>query len=291
MALPIGPFPFTLTNGTLADANQVMANFNTLLNGVNGLAPLSSAISGGTSNVAAGLATAGTTVTFTADSVTVATALNGSSYTLTSYSQSFNGATTGAGGMDTGSLPTSGFVAIYAIYNPTAPAISILGKNAAVSAPTIYNGSNMPAGYTASSLLGVWPTNATPALVAGYIKGKRFQFSVIANILSNSSTNRASLTSLSLASAVPVNAITCTGNLVLIASAAFAGGSPAVFLGSDGNGVVYQYNSFFPATTAAVNSTIYPDIEMPTPQTIFYQTALISASMELTLQVSSYTIP
>src|SRR5215469_10776070 len=37
MPLPIGPFPYQLINGTLADANQVMADFNWLLNGVNSL--------------------------------------------------------------------------------------------------------------------------------------------------------------------------------------------------------------------------------------------------------------
>lgn len=40
MPLPIGPFPFVLVNGTLADANQVMADFNWLLNGVNGIGPI-----------------------------------------------------------------------------------------------------------------------------------------------------------------------------------------------------------------------------------------------------------
>jgi hypothetical protein len=36
------PYPYTLTNGTAADANQVMGNFNTILNCTNNLAPLAS---------------------------------------------------------------------------------------------------------------------------------------------------------------------------------------------------------------------------------------------------------
>src|ERR1700722_169329 len=47
------PLPYTLTNGTTADASQVMANFNDLLNCVNAL----SAVTGPASSVVGHIAT------------------------------------------------------------------------------------------------------------------------------------------------------------------------------------------------------------------------------------------
>ena len=287
MALPIGPLPFTLTNGTLADANQVMANFNTLLNGVNGLAPLSTAVVGGTSNVVANIPTAATTVTVTADSVTVAVSLAGASYTLTSYSQAFNGATIGAGGMDVGAIPTSGYVALYAIYNPTAPAISILGKNAGASAPTIYNGSNMPAGYTASALLAIIPTNATPAMQPGYISNRTWQYQTPPTALSTS-TNVGSLTSLSLATSVPPNAKSVFGNLTFPTGGAVTQVIATVSLASDAVHNVFIYQVVTVATLAQTWSTPFPAILMPTAQTIYYATGNVSANLGLNILTCGY---
>lgn len=292
MPLPLGPFPYILTDGTLADANQVMANFNLLLNGVNGLAPLGVSTPGQTSNVRANLATAGTSVTVTADIVNVATALNGTSYTLVTYNQVFNGATTGPGGMDTGTLPAGGFVALYAIYNPNAPQVSILGTNANVSAPTIYGGANMPAGYTASALLGVWRTNATPALVAGVVRGKTFAFA-LTYALNNSTVNQASFVSLSCASIVPPNAISigglgviacnasqgATNVLITIASDAGGSGSTAagVFTPAAGAGPQYQFG--------------YSNLLLGTPQALYYQTGGIGANISLYIGITQYSWP
>jgi hypothetical protein len=78
------------------------------------------------------------------------------------HNKTVNLATTGAGGMDSGAAPNNGFVAIYAIYNPTTGASALLARNATAAAqPTVYGGANMPAGYTASALISVWPTNAS----------------------------------------------------------------------------------------------------------------------------------
>ena len=291
MALPIGPLPFTLTDGTLADANQVMANFNTILNGVNALAPLSAAIVGGVSNVAASLPTAGTTITVTADSVTVGTALNGTSYTLTSFSQSFNGSTTGAGGMDTGALPTSGFVALYAIYNPTAPAVSILGKNASVSAPTVYNGANMPAGYTASALLCVLPTNATPAIKPNYVRGKLVGFDQTQVVAS--AVNVGTPTTVSLTAVVPVNAISCGGVFVLTTGTTPGSANTFITVGPDSNTPspmqkTYQYNA---VNTAGINVATFENLLLPTAQTLFWQTTVLGTSPNAQLLINSYSIP
>lgn len=51
--------------------------------------------------------------------------------------------------MYTGAAPASGYVAIYAICNPSTGVSALLGVNAAAAAaPQVYGGANMPAGYT-----------------------------------------------------------------------------------------------------------------------------------------------
>ncbi|MBN3852018.1 hypothetical protein G3N59_01370 [Paraburkholderia sp. Ac-20340] len=69
-------------------------------------------------NFAMTISTASASGTLTADEVIVESALGGIRYCIPSLSASCNLASTGAGAMDTGSAPASGFVALYAIYNP-----------------------------------------------------------------------------------------------------------------------------------------------------------------------------
>lgn len=73
---------------------------------------------------------ASATVTFSGDQIVVGTSLSGLQYVLGSFSKTINLATTGAGDMDTGSAPASGYVALYAIYNPTSGASALLATNA-----------------------------------------------------------------------------------------------------------------------------------------------------------------
>lgn len=290
-SLPCSAYPNTLTNGTLADANQVMANFNSILNCVNSLSPLGIPVVGSSSKIAANLGTAGTVVTVTADSITVGTALNGTSYTLTSYSQSFNGATVGAGGMDVGTLPTSSWVALYAIYNPTAPAISILGTTCASACPTVYAGGNMPAGYTASALLAVFPTNATPAMVAGYVKNKTFTYAGSQNAL-NTSTAHASPTSLSITSSVPPDATYVNPAGQLICGTTPGPGSMSITVLSASTDTSLNFLSFN-CNSLNSNALITPIAPQPlvTPQTIFYTNAVVGTSPTTILNILGYVIP
>jgi hypothetical protein len=281
--------PFTLTNGTLADANQVMANFNAIVSFVNSINLLDIPVAGSASNVKASVVV-GTTVTVSADNVIVGTALNGTLFTLTGFSQSFNGSGTGAGGMDTGTLPTSSYVALYAIYNPAGPTVSILGTSAATSAPTIYAGANMPAGYTASALLCILPTNATPALQAGTVRNRSFQYNGVVTVLSGSTTNQASLTSLSIASAVPPSAISTSAEFVSftttggVATTAFS-----VTFSSASSGGTYAFGGL---TTAAVAATFFSDpgpLMLPTAQTIWYSTVGVGATISLSISICGYS--
>jgi len=167
-------------------------------------------------------ATAGT-ATLTADEIIVETALGGLRYCLSTFSKSLNIATLGAGGMDAGSSPASGYLAIYAIYNPTTQTAALLATNATSSvAPNVYGAGHMPAGYTASALVSVWPTNGSGNLLFGYQTNRDVLFAPV-SVLATTTTFPTTLTSLNIAAGAPPNAIRAQGNVYFLAS-----GSPTV---------------------------------------------------------------
>lgn len=166
---------------------------------------------GTSTNAKMTIAAASATGTFSADELIVGTALGGQTYRIGNYSKTINLATTGAGGMDTGSAPVSGWVALYAIYNPITGASSILAQNAANSVmPTVYGGANMPAGYTASALLTVLATNASSLFKIGRVQGRKVFTPPLA--LYGGSTSVTNLV-VSIAGVVPGNAIEISGEL------------------------------------------------------------------------------
>ncbi|MRT30907.1 hypothetical protein [Herbaspirillum sp. CAH-3] len=112
-------------------------------------------------------ASATASLAFTDEQVIVGTALNGTRWALPSFNQTLNLATTGAGGMDTGSAPASGFVAVYAGLNTTTGARTVFAQTVGASAPTtIYSGANAPAGYNATGLISILPTNGSGQFLA-----------------------------------------------------------------------------------------------------------------------------
>ena len=150
----------------------------------------------------AGVYLTATTATWTADELVVETALGGTPYKLANYSQTLNLAATGAGGLDTGAAPASGWLYVYAIYNPTTATASILGTTAGTGA-TIYPGANLPAGYTASVLIGVLRTNASSQLPFFTQRGTTCSIYPVGIVSGGTATT---LTSVSISSAAPPNA-------------------------------------------------------------------------------------
>jgi len=116
-----------------------------------------------------------TTATWSADEIVVKSALAGSSYLLKNFSKTLNTATTGAGGLDTGSMANSKWYYVYAIYNPNTGTQNILctisGSGAAV-----YGGANMPSGYTSSALIGVFRTNGSAQIATFNQSGRTVSF-------------------------------------------------------------------------------------------------------------------
>lgn len=232
-------------------------------------------------NLKSSVLAASASATFTADEIIVETALGGTAYKLSAYSQTVNLGTTGAGGMDTGSAPANGFVSIYAIAKADGTT-SILACNATTSTSSVYAGGNMPAGYVASCLISTWRTNGSSQFVTGAQLDRKIWTGTFVNVLDVAGGSAAtSLTSLSLSGAVPTNARVVYGSIGQKDNNYFA-----VTLASDSGGVVSR-----PTMAAAANSTYVVDgfyasavpFDLPilTAQTIWYKAAVAANTVHI----------
>lgn len=234
-------------------------------------------------NAAMGVTAASASATFVADEIVVASALGGSAYRLPSFNKTINLAIVGAGGMDTGAAPASGYVALYAIYNPATGVSALLAANAtAAAAPNIYGGANMPAGYTASALVSVWPTDASSRFIVAY-QSDRTVTRQLVNVL-NSSVQQASYAALSISGAVPLNARTCDGVVSTNSGTAL---NPQVTIAADANGLCVK-SIWWTAPASSVGLTApYSNLLLKTPQVLYYQLPIANTSG--TVGITSYT--
>ena len=264
-----------LTPNGSVDAVGASQYFNALLT-VASIAPV-----GTSRNLKCSIPTVSTTATFTADELVLGTALNGQKYQISSLSKTINLATTGAGGMDTGSAPVSGYVAIYAIYNPTTGTSALLAYNAtSVVAANIYPGSNMPSGYTASALISVWPTNSSGQLVIGYQNDRSVWTG--RNIVLNTTTAQSSWTPLSISSLVPPNAKTVSGDFQCVSTGSSTVSQNGISASSTGVGSVF-------AGTSVVSSQGQYNLPLVTQQLLYYVGQVASGSINIITYISGYT--
>jgi len=147
-----------------------------------------------------------TTLTLSVDEVIAKTSLGGTAYLGVSLTSTLNFASTGANGLDTGAIAASTFYGLYWIYNP--------GSNTWASLASLsFTAPTLPSGYTAFALIAVVPTNSSSQVTAGYIARQRScSFQPIT--ISTSLANHASLTSQSIAAAIPSIAQACSGLLL-----------------------------------------------------------------------------
>ncbi|MDR3432053.1 MAG: phage tail protein [Rouxiella aceris] len=186
--------------------NQLLANI--------GLGAGLTGIVGTAHNAAMTVPTTSASATFTADELIVATALGGIQYRLSLVNKSVNLGKTGPGGMDSGSAPLAGFVGIYVIYNPATGVCALLAVNAtATKLPKVYSGANMPAGFTASALVSIWPTTASGQFLAASQRNHIISLAPTAAITTNAIYPTGS--TLSIAGIVPKNADTVSGSFIL----------------------------------------------------------------------------
>lgn len=235
---------------------------------------------------------ANATQTFSADQVIVNTALGGIGKRLASYSQACNLGTTGAGGMDTGTAPISGFVSVYAICKIDGTT-SILACAVATSTASIYGGANMPSGYTYSALIGIIPTDGSSRFKPGFLIDRTWWYQAIISIFTGT-TGSSSLTSQSISSAVPTVARTVSGVLGKTSAVADIQGSVA----GDTTGTGVQASaSVCAATTRSIGGIAtasiggaftFKDVPIITAQTIFWSDAVGSSTSFM--NVSGYSV-
>lgn len=242
---------------------------------------------GSVRNLVMNVAAASATATLTTDEIIVETALGGLRYCLANFNKTINLALTGAGGMDTGTAPVSGFVAIYAIYNPTTQTAALLAQNASTLRSNVYSGANMPAGYTASALVSVWPTDASGKfVVGGQIDRKLFLNNTSAFTIS---TSVPTLTANGIASVVPSNARTVGGTAVGTNSTANGGISWAI--AGTPTGVGQVSGSTNSATAGSGIAAPFDDIPLFTAQTVYYTNIVTTSGVPtLNVSISRYTI-
>jgi hypothetical protein len=232
---------------------------------------------------------ASSTGTFTADELIVETALGGTAYKIASYSQTVNLATTGAGGMDTGSPPANSFVSLYAIYNPTTTTASILACAVAISSGAVYSGANMPTGYTASALLTTVPTNASSQFPILYAYNGKVSYPKV-NALNITASVPTTWTSVGLSNSVgmvPATAISISGS----AGDPTAAQNGAVALASDANGT-NELDIAIAGTSSGIGSFLtgapFSDLPLITAQTLYYKST--NASYGVRIDISAYRI-
>jgi len=210
------------------------------------------------------------TASWTVDEIIAETALGGGPYKGSGLTLNFNGAGTGAGGMDTGAVPTASALYIYAIYNPTTNTWNTLGTTSG-SGATIYPGANMPSGYTASCL--IYADITSGGNLQQFVQTDRLI--QIQPRTAVSAGTAASYTAVSLSSLVPPNAKSVVGWTSFL-------GTGNNFLAADANGLGYQLVS----SNASAFSNPFPALVLLTPQTIYYKTSATS----VTYAINQFTI-
>jgi len=240
---------------------------------------------GSVRNLKMSVSAASASATLTADEIIVETALGGAPIRLSSFNKTINLGTVGAGGMDVGTAPVSGYVALYAIYNPTTSTAALLATNATSSAaPHVYGGANMPSGYTASALVSVWPTNGSSQFVQAVQRDRRI--SLVTSGGFTTATTAASWTSIAIGG-IPLNAVRVSGNISSLTSVANV--TQLFQVASDSNGAGAKSN--VSTTVVASNGTSMPfDLDIYTAQTAWYKASNPSGTPSFSMIVAAYDI-
>lgn len=246
-----------------------------------------SSVVGTVRNLAMTVTAASATATLTADQIVVASALNGQTFILSSFSKTINLATTGAGGMDTGTAPVSGFVALYAIFNPTTQTAALLATNATSAvAPSVYGGANVPSGYTASALLSVLPTNSSSQFAPVLVQDRKVSI-LQYTALTSSATGSTGALALSISGGVPRNAKRVSGSLSL--SNSTSANSVFVFWASSFGAGAKQYS----INTSAGGGNLFgfDAIDLSAQQSLQYGVLSVSAgTLSYIIYLSSYEV-
>jgi len=242
-------------------------------------------VAGQVRRLAMSLTAASATATFTADEVVVETTVGGLVYRIANLNQALNLATTGINGMDTGTAPASGYVAVYAGYNPTTGAKGVWAQTVSGQPTSTYTGANAPSGYTASGLIAIIPTNPSSQFVPCFINDRKLS-RLSVGVLVSSPTSQGSFTSLSIANAVPPGAKRIYGYTEYTGS---IGANISIYVAADSTGLGI-------VRTAGVISSSGQPLDFPfvldllTSQTMYYTSAISGGTPTYSIALSAYEI-
>ena len=250
-----------------------------------------SGVVGQSRNARMSVAAASVTATFSADELIVEDG-DGRQYRLSNFNKSVDLMTTGAGGMDTGTVPETGFVALYAIYNPTTYMSSLLAVNATTAGlPEIYGGSALPHGYTASALVSVWGISKSK-FKTGMQHGRVINTDRQIAITTTAKINN--LTELSIASIVPKNARKVSGyGSIYATSGDEKSGGLIIDVASTSSGVGRVSIGGYVGNYGIGVYGQFTELLLSTPQSIFYDVNPDGTSItefSASLFISGYTI-
>jgi microcystin-dependent protein len=240
---------------------------------------LNGPVAGASRNAALIVNTASVTATFTADEVIVEDF--GGSYRLNNFNKLVNLSIVGVGGMDAGVAPSNGYVGLYAIYNPASGVSALMAVDAVNSVlPNVYSGINIPAGFTASALVSILPTQSAGLFAACQQDGRHVDVSGISvlntTVLSGPTTQ--------LVPALPKNARMIGGSSTVTSTT--AGSISLSLFASDASVGQKTNNGTVPA--GGQQTVPFERLHMKTPQTIRWATSTLQGSPTFIVSATSY---
>ncbi|MCU0119510.1 phage tail protein [Pseudomonas sp. B2M1-30] len=240
---------------------------------------LNGSIAGDIRNARVSIPVAAPDARFTASGMVLGD-VNGKKVVISNFNQTINlvAPVKGLGAMDAGAAPVSGFVAMYALYNPVSKSTGIIAVNATTAIVPKLLAGVAPDGYTFSALISILPTNASGQFaVAEQVDRQVFYgaqvFSTTAQVTS--------LTGLSISTAVPLNAKSVSGNFQGSVSAngyslALAGSSAAIGLQT------------FIVNFSGAGGGSFLDVPLLSPQTLFYRLTSAGTFSAFAITTNSY---
>jgi len=193
----------------------------------------------------------------------------------------FNLGTVGANGLDTGTMST-GFVAVYVMYNPVSRGTCLYGTNVTgIAAPSQYSGATPLSGYTSSGLVGIYAVSGASVLRTGNQVNRTINYPNTTPIFTNTSV--ATNVSLNIASQVPYSAITIRGYMNVTSS---LGGVCALSIANDAAGSGFQ-RVYTTASSGSITAEDNYSLSVYTPSTIYY-TQSVSGTSTANLFITSY---
>lgn len=252
---------------------------------MNAAIQLSASIISDARNLSMTKAAASSIVTYTAAELILKTTLGGQNTLLSNVNLTCDVSTTGAGGMDSGAPPISGYIDFYAIFGAPS-SISIIGITSTGQAPEFYGGLNMPVGYTESALLGILPTDSSGNIVASCQIGRKVKTAARQAFTTTTATG-ATPVAVSIVGAVPASAklvnglftqtSTSTSNLTTV----FYDFPGAVFVGQ-------QYFFQFGAVPAQGQNGNFYNLALSTSQSLNYAMLSTAGTTTLTAYITEY---